>query len=1027
MEEGKKISALPAAGAFIASMEMEVNHNGVSEKVTGDQIKAFVGGASPVTSIFGRTGDVTAQPGDYNTDQITEATAKFWTNARTINSTLTGYAAAPGVISAADTVLSAIQKLSGNIANVVSSSYAVQGTPNRISISGTNPRVIDIDAAYVGQGSITTVGTITTGTWRGTTVQVGFGGTGTNAIFGQGAVVFAGVSGIYNSDVSFFNYDITKRTLYLNAGTYDGIPASLVIGSYYNDEGVYVQDTKDGNSAYLAVYTNNNTTLPGNGNGTFGASFHNKSSVAGSTTSIRMGTAAMGSVYTNGNHSDFYIAVAKASSDITHSTIYIKGSNGGIAIGYDFKTPTAYLHLSGASATQSSLRIGDASAMPTGANRFGGDINFRLSTGRYYGYKADNTVEETFAFLSDITGGSLTETAVAFGSNTNTITSDVTNFWYNVASKTLNLNAAEIKAASGFKALVLTTTDTLALDIVAESGGINILNKADDQFGINIVSEGDGIISEVQSGLAGDFSGEATVSTFTQKGKITTAYSEEIVGIYRTYDQDSTATGDGSMLYFNDDTVSTSHFIQGIRSSIINFTVANGGFLGLGNVSNPSAMITMNGATARGIKVDYQPTANTAGVNLTITSGSAAVGATNVNSGNLILSTGSSRGTGVGNILFYTTAAGSSGNSENAATAFAIFKGDGRIGLNGITLPAAYLTMQAPNGQYGFNILGKELTASNGYDTGWGMRPATNGITTNLTIYELAAATFTNIMKLHGGGGISVGYAGTSTSPARIYVAGASANTTISTPNTAQHIGILNTSTTANNYVAYAFYASNSSTAEVLNGAIYGVFTDHTAGTEDMDMRFATIASGVYAERFRISDLGASIFHKSGQRITVGGTIFTSEDSYLSNNVGTAETDSWSYTAPVNLLAIDGDRIDFVCGFACFGSNDKVIKGYFGGILFYTFTATVVTPNTGYVSIRGSIERYNNTGVYINILNSNTFMSISSSAYSDFLSGLSALNSSTSILKFTVTNGNANNSEIVGEISNGQFLPAKQP
>lgn len=49
------------------------------------------------------------------------------------------------------------------------------GTTNRISVTGT---VIDIHSAYVGQTSITTLGTITTGTWNGTSVAVANGGTG---------------------------------------------------------------------------------------------------------------------------------------------------------------------------------------------------------------------------------------------------------------------------------------------------------------------------------------------------------------------------------------------------------------------------------------------------------------------------------------------------------------------------------------------------------------------------------------------------------------------------------------------------------------------------------------------------------------------------------------------------------------------------------------------------------------------------------------------------------------------------------
>lgn len=57
---------------------------------------------------------------------------------------------------------------------------SVSGTANRItSTGGTNP-VIDISAAYVGQASITTLGTIGTGTWQGTVLGSTYGGTGVN-------------------------------------------------------------------------------------------------------------------------------------------------------------------------------------------------------------------------------------------------------------------------------------------------------------------------------------------------------------------------------------------------------------------------------------------------------------------------------------------------------------------------------------------------------------------------------------------------------------------------------------------------------------------------------------------------------------------------------------------------------------------------------------------------------------------------------------------------------------------------------
>lgn len=56
----------------------------------------------------------------------------------------------------------------GNTINVV-------GTANRIT---ANADSIDIASTYVGQTSITTLGTVTTGTWNGTTIAVANGGTG---------------------------------------------------------------------------------------------------------------------------------------------------------------------------------------------------------------------------------------------------------------------------------------------------------------------------------------------------------------------------------------------------------------------------------------------------------------------------------------------------------------------------------------------------------------------------------------------------------------------------------------------------------------------------------------------------------------------------------------------------------------------------------------------------------------------------------------------------------------------------------
>lgn len=55
---------------------------------------------------------------------------------------------------------------------------SVSGTTNRITSTGGTTPVIDISASYVGQNSITTLGTISTGVWNGTTIAIANGGTG---------------------------------------------------------------------------------------------------------------------------------------------------------------------------------------------------------------------------------------------------------------------------------------------------------------------------------------------------------------------------------------------------------------------------------------------------------------------------------------------------------------------------------------------------------------------------------------------------------------------------------------------------------------------------------------------------------------------------------------------------------------------------------------------------------------------------------------------------------------------------------
>lgn len=73
----------------------------------------------------------------------------------------------------------------------------VSGTAGRIAVTGNADLgyTINIDPTYVGQNTITTLGTITTGTWEGTTIDIAHGGTGLATVGAAGQVLTVNAAG----------------------------------------------------------------------------------------------------------------------------------------------------------------------------------------------------------------------------------------------------------------------------------------------------------------------------------------------------------------------------------------------------------------------------------------------------------------------------------------------------------------------------------------------------------------------------------------------------------------------------------------------------------------------------------------------------------------------------------------------------------------------------------------------------------------------------------------------------------------
>lgn len=72
---------------------------------------------------------------------------------------------------------------------------SIIGTPNQINVSSPTGNVtISISPTYIGQTSITTLGTITTGTWNGSVIDLAHGGTNANLTASNGGIFYSTAS-----------------------------------------------------------------------------------------------------------------------------------------------------------------------------------------------------------------------------------------------------------------------------------------------------------------------------------------------------------------------------------------------------------------------------------------------------------------------------------------------------------------------------------------------------------------------------------------------------------------------------------------------------------------------------------------------------------------------------------------------------------------------------------------------------------------------------------------------------------------
>ena len=155
--------------------------------VAGDRVLVKNQGTASQNGIYLAAAGAWARSPDADTsDKVTSGMFTF-VEEGTANADTGWVLSTPDPVTLGTTALTFVQfssqgeVLAGTGMTKTGNTLNVNGTADRITVDATS---VDIAATYAGQASITTVGTIGTGTWQGTAVAVAHGGTGAGTAAG---------------------------------------------------------------------------------------------------------------------------------------------------------------------------------------------------------------------------------------------------------------------------------------------------------------------------------------------------------------------------------------------------------------------------------------------------------------------------------------------------------------------------------------------------------------------------------------------------------------------------------------------------------------------------------------------------------------------------------------------------------------------------------------------------------------------------------------------------------------------------
>jgi hypothetical protein len=318
---------------YIVSTAGSTNINGITSWNIGDWI-IFNGSTwdkvdntDAVSSVNGYTGAVSLVTSD-----VPESGSLYFTNARAIGSTLTGYTSGSGVVAATDTILQAIQKLNGNVSGLVTGVSSVFGrTGAVIAASGdyNTSQVTENTNLYYTEARVsanTDVAANTAARHAAVTIGTANGLSLSTQALSLGLASGSATGALSSTDWNTFNNKLSTATAASTYVPYTGATGNVTLGTNSLTAGVGSFASSGSGDTFTINHSSGsgialNITKGGNGEGLY----INKTSGTGNAATIIGTLNATTLVKSGGTSSQFLKADGSVDSSTYATTTALAG------------------------------------------------------------------------------------------------------------------------------------------------------------------------------------------------------------------------------------------------------------------------------------------------------------------------------------------------------------------------------------------------------------------------------------------------------------------------------------------------------------------------------------------------------------------------------------------------------------------------------------------------------------------------------------------------------------------------------